>query len=455
MNIYMKKISGIFLLGMFVFIHPVYIYSQTFTTSGNTILDPCSEVFIPRGVNYSLADDWNFPGNLNNGRELSYQIKQANPNTVRIQWYVDYGQPSRPALTLEGLDSVISRFAHAGIVSILELHDFTQIHTDTAAFNTTVTGWWTSAPVLALIDKHQSHLMVNIANEYGPVLYPAPNYTLNPNYASEIVTWSVHYKNTITRLRNAGIHVPLIIDGPNYGMDIAAITTYGSDFNAHDPLHRIVMSAHAYWNASAQDMADYVNQLSQLSVPVIFGEVGNVDFSCNNIEMDALLTACQNKNMGWLAWTWNRDECPVRNMTSNDPGNPNSPTDGMFNTLTTYGNTIVNNATYGLANHAVKADIGCLFSVSETAYPDVHLTIVPNPVTHTARISFTLPYFSNTLSVTVTDLYGHAVLTENHASGMNTITDISMDVSGLPAGVYFIQLRTGDKIIAVKKLIRQ
>lgn len=408
-----------------------YAQNQAFfDTNGNKIIDPCGNEFVMRGVNYSLADDWNFPGNLNNGKELSSQIVLANPNTVRIQWYVDYGQPSRPALTLVGLDSVISRFAAANIVSILEIHDFTHIHTDTTAFNSQVIGWWTSQPVLNLISKHKSHMIVNVANEYGPAMYPAPTYTLNPNYASQITTWVTHYRNIITRLRNAGIEVPIIIDAPNYGMDYQTVINNATVFNNHDPLNRIIMSCHAYWNSNASEMISIVNQLSLLTVPVIFGEIGNVDFACDPIQMNSLLQACQDKDMGWLAWTWNRDECSARNMTANQPGNPNSTTDGQFSTLTAYGQTIVNNVNFGLSNHASKADFSCLLGVETIKN---RIEIYPNPVTDILHLNIGSS-FQKTV-ITVFDANGRIVLRENLS-----FEKMEINMENLKKGVYLVHV---------------
>lgn len=404
-------------------------FSQTtelFETSGNKIIDPCGNEFIMRGVNYSLADDWNFPGNLNNGKELSTQIIQANPNTVRVQWYVDYGQPARPQLTLTGLDSVISRFAAADIATVLEIHDFTHIHTDTTLFNAQVVGWWTSQPVLELIEKHQSHLFVNVANEYGPAMYPAPNYTLNPNYAAEITTWVTHYKNVIMRLRNAGIDVPIMIDAPNYGMDYQTVINHAVAFNNHDPLNRIIMSCHAYWNETAGGMESIVNQLAGLTVPVVFGEVGNVDFSCNAIQMNSLLAKAQERQMGWLVWTWNRDECAVRNMTANEPGNPASATDGQFSTLTAYGQTIVNNPTFGLTAHAQKADFSCLLGLPAIEHT---IAVYPNPVQDGITISIEQPFYN--IEITLVDVNGKI---------RKTHTGTYLETSGLQQGIYFLHI---------------
>lgn len=442
----MKKL--ILLSALFLIYITNNAQTSTFTTNNNKILDPCGQDFIPRGLNYSLADDWNFPGNLNDGRERSVEIIQANPNTVRIQWYVNYGNANRPPLTLEGLDSVITRFARANVVSILELHDFTHIHTDTLAFNNQIIAWWTDATVLQLIEKHKQHLFVNIANEYGPALYPAPNYTLNPNYATEVNNWVIHNKNCISYLRNAGITAPIIIDAPNYGMDYQTVIDRGAEFNTHDPLNRIIMSCHAYWNENTAGMENIVNQLSAMSFPVIFGEVGNVDFSCNAIEMNAFLNATQNKNMGWLAWTWNRDECAVRNMTANEPGNPNSSTDGKYASLTSYGQQIVNNTTYGLALKAIKPNPNCMVGIADVQ-DNILLKTYPNPVS--SEINLKMNTHNSLATINIIDISGKIV-----ESIQSTESEIQLSTISWESGIYFIQINFNeqsfsDKYIVLKK----
>lgn len=408
------------------------LQAQTFTINNNQIVDPCSNVFIPRGVNYSIADDWNFPSNLNNGNERSSEIIKANPNTVRIQWYVDYGQATRPVLTLSSLDSVISRFAKAKIVSILELHDFTHIHTDTAAFNNVIIDWWKEPAVLALINKHKSHLILNIANEYGPALYPAPNYTLNPNYSSQINIWVSHIKNCILYLRGAGITVPIMIDAANYGMDYQAVIDHGNDFKTQDPLSRIIMSCHAYWGENASGMANIVNQLANLTVPVVFGEVGNLDFSCNPIEMDALLARATIKKMGWLAWTWNRDECATRNMTSNITNDANSSTDGRFSSLTSYGQTIVNNATFGLAAKADKAQFGCATGIDDNA-ESLYFHIYPIPAKD--KLTIESSFISDENNAIIYDIHGR-ILQRFVVNDLKS----TIDISNLLPGSYTLSL---------------
>jgi len=332
---------------------------DTFYVNGNHIYDPCGNQFIPRGINYSVLDDWSFPGNITGGGEMSTQIKLAHPNIVRVGWWIKYPGTGRPAYSLTDLDSVITRFAKDSIVVDLTVMDLTGLTagynlsnflTDTTTFRDSVVNWWTSAPVVALVKKHKNTLIVNIANEWGNVEYDS-----NPTSALAIFTTA--YKNAISAMRAAGITVPLVVDGPDYANDIPEITAIGATLETSDPIHNTILAEHAYWATSSScttnDTATIRGKLLQIdtvSYPVIVEETGNWAPSCDGsvqcsdaINISFILSTCQQYGMGWLNWEW-FDDCDTRQMTD----------DGTFAGLNATGSLIVNNSVFGLAGHATK-----------------------------------------------------------------------------------------------------
>ncbi len=327
----------------------------TIHTLGNQILSACEEVFIPRGMNYSLADDWEFPANINGdpthvNDELSAEIIKAKPNIVRIEWYANRAAGWKP-YTVADLEVVVSRFRNAGIVSVIDLHDLT-CSNDYTQFNNTVLPWWKQQSVLNLLNKHKGYVIVNIANEFGNVLWAS-------NQTTAYTTWLNNYKNAITELRAVGIQVPLMIDAPDCGQSLDIAIQAGAALRTQDPLHNIIMSAHAYWyldNAAA--MENRVQQIANAAFPIVLGEIANIQDAtgpCSNTipYYSNLLQSCQNHNVGWLAWTWTDDWCEGvngRRMSLN----------GSFSNLSVYGNTIINNPDFGLAAKAVKMQASCL-----------------------------------------------------------------------------------------------
>jgi mannan endo-1,4-beta-mannosidase len=280
---------------------------------------------------------------------MSAQIIQANPNMVRIAWYNDYGQSSRPAYNLTHLDSLITRFSRKGIVSIVGLWDVT-CGNDYNAFATYITPFWKSPAVLALINKHKGMMLVEIANEFGYV-----DWASNPTTA--FTTWKNNYKTAITTLRTAGITVPLVINAPECGTNLARLLSAMPELEAADPMHHIIGDVHAYWSGDLMATAvSKVQQIAAAGFPVIIGEVANweddVDAQNNPIYCayslasiyPSILTTAQNNQVGWAAWCWNKDGCSARQVSNN----------GTFASLSAWGQTIVHNAAYGLAAQAQK-----------------------------------------------------------------------------------------------------
>lgn len=318
--------------------------SDTFYVMGNRVMDPCGNEFIPRGINYAVLDDWNFPGNMNSG-EKSAQIIRANPNIVRICWYNDYGQSTRPAYSLRNLDSLISRFRRSNVVSVINLMDVT-CGNDYSVFNSRITAWWTQAAVVQLMQKHKGYVIANIANEFGYVQWTS-------NAAASKVTWKNHYKNTVSTLRGAGLTIPLMIDAPDCGTSLQPMLDVALEIENSDPLKNIVFSAHAYWSANfGYDSLTLRTQLLKVknaAVPVWLGEVANFQSDSQPcqypINWNALLNICQELNIGWIAWEWENDYCSQRQLTTN----------GIFGNFTSWGREVVTNSNYGLTSKAVKA----------------------------------------------------------------------------------------------------
>jgi mannan endo-1,4-beta-mannosidase len=139
-----------------------------------------------------------------------------------------------------------------------------------------------------------------------------------------------------------------MIDAPDCGTNSDAFITsnVANDLIQFDPQHNLIFSAHTYWygfanNDSAQ-MAAKINAVLAQNIPLVLGEVANFQDDANPCQYalndKPLLNYCQLKKVSWLAWSWDNDVCPARQVSSN----------GNFNSLTTYGYDIVNNPSYGL-----------------------------------------------------------------------------------------------------------
>lgn len=331
---------------------------------GRNLKKPDGTSVVLRGVNSGLAEDGNYDlSNLNACKNYIDQIAMSGANTIRFTWYSDgvswrdggqyvANSPTPEAryhkgngTTMSGyisnghVSNIFSYCKTKGIIPVFAIHDLTCAN-DWNYFNNDLKTWWTSAKVLSLINAHKDHLIINIANEFGVVRWNGGN-------ANDFNTFKTNYGTMVTALRNAGVKVPIMIDAPDCGQSISELMTMSAEILNADPEHNIIFSTHLYWGGYAttsQQIAAKFTEAVNANVVLALGEVApNQDNgSCGNMDITsiyqtALTQACP-LNISWYAWSWDQDCSPARNMTTN----------GNYNTLTTFGSDIVNNANYGL-----------------------------------------------------------------------------------------------------------
>lgn len=328
--------------------------NDTLTTVGRFLQDRNGQQLILRGINLPLLDDWNFPSN----DVLSEPIR-TGANAIRIQWYVEYPNPDRPDFLLDDLSTVLGRCGAAGIVPIVMLADLTCAF-DANQVNTTLTPWWVSPEVVAVLSAHQKYLIINIANEVGV-------YRWADDAEAALASYSSAYRDAITQIRASGLTVPLLIDAPDCGTSLDAFLSVGQELIATDPSHNLLFSAHAYW--AAYDGMSFIDSCVAAELPIVFGEVANkqdeqIDGETafgfydldgtrigpgetNGFTYQSLLSVLQEQEIGWLAWSWGPDHCDARRISS----------DGTFDSLSGYGDDIVRNAEYGLLATARRAQL--------------------------------------------------------------------------------------------------
>lgn len=323
---------------------------NTFYTQGRHLYSPTGIKTILRGVNLPILDDWGFPR-----RNHLAELAKTGANAVRIQWYKNYGQSARPAFSLRDLDNFLTKCRDSQIIPILYLNDLT-CKSNLNLLNSELMPWWTSRSVLTVLRKHQRYLIINLANELGHYRWANHPPTALDNFQNA-------YKMAISRIRQY-LQVPIAIDAPDCGSSIEVFPKIAKESIASDPAHNLLFSGHAYW-ANYQGV-QHIQAAIDAKIPLFFGEVANKQDEevngktqyCrydldglsenqtaeNGFTYQSLLTLLQQREIGWLAWSWWKDNCSQRQMTSN----------GTFANLTPYGKNIVYNSTYGLKATAKK-----------------------------------------------------------------------------------------------------
>jgi mannan endo-1,4-beta-mannosidase len=402
-------------------------------TSGKNILGPCNDTLTIKGINYA---PYNWGYTLS---DLKIdQIAQTGANAVRLVWYW-----SNPGATVYynyvALDSAISKCVQHKMIAIVELHDFTCGNNPSTL--TSGSGWWTNSSVFPILQKYKQSVIVNIANEALQV-----DWTSNPTTA--LATYKSTYQNIITNLRNVtGFDFPLMIDAPDCGQnsDVFITSNTASDLITFDPKHNVIFSTHAYWygyaNNDSLQMATKINDVTSQNIPLVLGEIANQQDDASmcqyNLNYKPLLNYCENKKISWLAWSWDHDGCPARQLSST----------GNFANLTTYGNDIINNPTYGLLSHpATKSSYllnnkTCNLATGiKNIQQDFSISLFPNPSTGI----FSINNLKEIKSMKTFDLLGKEV-------ELIQLSDNTFSINN--KGVYFIQIQTEQNQLITKRLM--
>jgi mannan endo-1,4-beta-mannosidase len=328
----------------------------TFKVEGKYLKDPCGDKVILKGMNkMSVFDEEDAEGT-----NYFPEIAKTGANCVRIVWQQTYSNGT--SSNLAQLDKLIQNCIDQKMIPIVEMHDATCNLAGVAS----VVNYWTSAGVLALVKKYEHAMLVNIANEAG-------------DYTVTAEQWIATYKQAITKMRNAGINAPLIIDAPDCGKNLELIVPVAVQLSTHDPLKNIIFSAHPYWSklagATPAFIASQLGAANAEGIALILGEVAgyggwpgeNVDEtkSCaeeGEVDYSSLLIEAGKHEYGWLLWEWGPGNgfydhdpvvlCPAMDITSN--GKYSSVESIMPGSANAWAKDAVITGSYSLKNSAAK-----------------------------------------------------------------------------------------------------
>ena len=323
---------------------PDYIQSTGFFTVNGKIYNGDGTEFIMRGVNHN-----HFWGNEEFNLKSIEGIANTPANCVRVvmsdqDWTHQSSTPAKKRMLVE---TYISK----GMVPMVELHDGTCEKEPFYIEN--MVDSWTLPENVAWFNEYEEYVILNIANEWGP-----------GDTDADWRVWRDTYKQAITDIRDAGINNMIVIDSPKCGQGPRAMQVYGQELLDHDPQHNVVFSIHMYGWWRSMSRADEVNApnsdsppwlaewelqtMLDLGLPVIVGEFSWTEFESVNYDTQELIAFCEEKGIGWLAWSWNGNGNDLLDMAKG----------WMYESdedLKPYGDLIVNHPRYGLRATAEQA----------------------------------------------------------------------------------------------------
>jgi hypothetical protein len=258
----------------------------------------------------------------------------------------------------------------------------------------------------------------------------------------------------ITQIRNAGIHVPLVIDGTNWGQNINILQSQGPGLIEFDPDSNLIFSVHMWWpQMYGYDEEDIVTELQQsvdLNLPLIVGEFSQMHGQCdtdeiteeNSIEYLTILEQCHIQVIGWIAWSWFGNCNPFWDMT----------TDGTYATLYDWGLEVAVTDDYSIANtHDYPYTITGIGDRKDIVRPDGFKLKqnYPNPFNASTKIVYQL-YLPANITLDVYDIKGQKIkslVNEWKSSGNFTVQWNGLNDAGkaVASGIYLYQITARHK----------
>ncbi|HEU4328122.1 MAG TPA: cellulose binding domain-containing protein [Roseiflexaceae bacterium] len=287
---------------------------------GRHLYDRCGEKVVLRGVNKMIY--WTDLDGIPSYAEIA----KTGANVVRIQWLM-------PGTAAE-LDTAITNAVAQQLIPMPELHDATGDWSKLPA----LVDYWTRPDIVAVLQKHQQYLLLNIGNEVG-------------NQVSD-ADYSAGYGLAISRLRAAGLRMPLVIDAPNYGQGIDVVQRTAPGLIAGDPEQNLIFSVHTWWpyawGYTDQRVIDEIQESVAMNLPLIIGEFGNKwdETPSGAIPYRTIIEQAHLNEIGYLPWEWGPGNNPQTwlDMT----------TDSTYATLRDWGLEVAVTSPYSIKNTAVR-----------------------------------------------------------------------------------------------------
>lgn len=294
------------------------IFRNYLWVEGRDLKSGCRSKIVLRGINKMSVFDNGDPGCATSFAE----IRKTGANSVRIVWAITQNlAPNGAPTDVTVLDTLLTNAAQNKLVPMIELHDATGQWDRLSE----LVAYWTRPDVVAILQKHQRYLLVNIGNEVGDDQVTAAQFI-------------AAYTTAVTAIRNAGIAAPLVIDAPDWGKNLAVLDAAAAALIAADPWHNLIFSVHLYWAKSCGFDANTIRTRLQnavaLKYPLIVGEFSKFGGSpcpfdpavsiCSaaaEVDYQTILAECHTLEIGWYAWEWgpgndfNDPLCAVMDMT--------------------------------------------------------------------------------------------------------------------------------------------
>jgi hypothetical protein len=282
-----------------------------FNVIGTKIYAPDGNEFLIKGVNVN-GPGWVFPRDTLQDITLITDVWQFN--TVRICAAIGWNWALN---NNKDLDSIIKAFTEKGVVSILEVHDYTGIYPPVIAneryemngsyvvkrlpSRTELKKWWVDK---ANRFKNNPYVWFNIMNEPG-----------SDNTKKSAELWSEIHGGIIKAIRDAGAHNIIVLDDHGWGQGSgyyggassydSAIIRMGPELNKK--YYNLVYSLHTYdaWRDGLSRFNQYFKDAYGKGLCIILGEFGAGKDNLSQLNaVKNMYDSAIPENIGRMYWAW-------------------------------------------------------------------------------------------------------------------------------------------------------
>jgi len=272
----MKKFIFVFILLIIL----TLISGKSLKVKGSKLYDGNGKELLLRGINIAhawFADKTQFSIN---------EVSALGANSARIVLACGVTYPKS---YYSEIKQIINWCESAGLVCVLELHDFTGSDNPSDITYTALNYW---REMKDLVNQHKDSVIVNIANEWQG--------TWNKGNL-----WGDTYVSAVKSMRAYGIENVIMIDASGYGQETGPVIKDAKRVLNADPDRNIIFSYHVYSALGKDDntLLNGFNGLKSTGVCWIAGEFGWWQ-NGGDVVYKTLMNYCKNNNIGWFAWSW-------------------------------------------------------------------------------------------------------------------------------------------------------
>ena len=267
----------IFILILFLILSS--IKSEGIHVKGSKLYDGDGNEFIFRGVN--LAHAW-----YQDKTKFSInEINSLGANSARI---VLATGAKWTKTSYSELEKIILWCENAGLICVMEVHDFTGSDNPKDITSTALEYW---REMKNLLNEHQKYVIVNIANEWLG--------TWNKGSL-----WGDTYAAAVKSMRAIGIKNALMVDASGWGQESGPIIKDAKRVLEADPDKNVIFSYHVYEALGGNEDTLFAgfDGLKNTGVCWIAGEFGW--YHNGYVQYKSLMDYCQKNGIGWIAWSW-------------------------------------------------------------------------------------------------------------------------------------------------------